>query len=58
MMKSNIIQEYIDYTEYKNLEEMMNDDNFYIDEEPTGQGDEYLYIEYDDYGYDRLRGTM
>lgn len=54
MVKSNIIQEYIDYTEYKTLEDMITDDNFYIDEEPTRDGNEYLFIEYDEYGRDKL----
>ena len=55
MMKSNIIREYIDYTEYQTLEEMMADDNFYMDEEPTLDGNKYLFIDYDEYGHDRLR---
>ena len=55
MMKLNIIQEYIDYTEYETLEEMIADDNFYMDEEPTRDGNEYLFIDYDEYGHDKLR---
>lgn len=55
MMKTNIIQEYIDYTEYETLEDMITDDNFYIDEQPTSDGNEYLFIDYDEYGYDKLR---
>lgn len=55
MMKSNTIKEYLDYTGYEAIEGLVNDEYFYIDEEPTSNGDQYLYIEYDDYGYDRLR---
>ena len=55
MMKSNIIREYLDYTGYEAIESLIDDDYFYIDEEPTSNGDQYLYIEYDDYGRDKLR---
>jgi hypothetical protein len=55
MIKSNIIREYLDYTEYNAIESLIDDDYFYMDEEPTSNGDQYLYIEYDDYGRDKLR---
>lgn len=55
MMKSNIIREYLDYTGYEEIESLIDDDYFYMDEEPTSNGDQYLYIEYDDYGRDKLR---
>ena len=55
MMKSNIIREYLDYTEYETIERLIGDEYFYMDETPVLNGDEYLYIEYDDYGRDKLR---
>lgn len=55
MMKSNIIREYLDYTEYEAIESLIDDEYFYMDETPVLNGDEYLYIEYDDYGHDKLR---
>ena len=55
MMKSNIIKEYLDYTEYEAIENLIDDEYFYMDETPVLNGDEYLYIEYDDYGHDKLR---
>lgn len=55
MMKSNIIKEYLDYVSVNDITYLINDDAFYIDEQPTLNGDQYLYIEYDDFGYDRLR---
>ncbi len=55
MMKLNIIQDYIEYTEYQTLEEMIDDDFFYMDETPTSNGDEYFYIDYEDFGHDKLR---
>lgn len=55
MIKNNIIQEYLDYTQYKTIEEMENDDYFYMDDTPVRDGSKYLFIDYDEYGYDRLR---
>ena len=55
MIKSNIIREYLDYTEYNTIESLIDDEYFYMDETPVLNGDEYLYIEYDDYGRDKLR---
>ena len=55
MMKSNIIKEYLDYTEYEAIEGLVNDEYFYMDETPVLNGDQYLYIDYTDFGYDRLR---
>lgn len=55
MIKSNIIREYLDYTECNAIESLIDDDCFYMDETPVLNGDEYLYIEYDDYGRDKLR---
>lgn len=55
MMKTNIIKEYLDYVSVNDITHLINDDACYIDEQPTLNGDQYLYIEYDDFGYDRLR---
>lgn len=55
MMKSNIIKEYLDYVGVNDITHLINDDEFYIDEEPTSNGDQYLFIDYDDFGHDRLR---
>jgi hypothetical protein len=55
MMKSNIIREYLDYTEYETIERLIDDEFFYMDEEPTLNGDQYLYIDFDEFGHDRLR---
>ena len=55
MMKTNIIKEYLDYAEVLTIEELAYDDELYMDEEPTPNGDLYLYIDYVDYGHDRLR---
>ena len=54
-MKSNIIEEYINYDGCKTIQELSDKNYFYIDEEPTLNGDSYLYIDLDDYGYDKLR---
>lgn len=55
MIKSNIIKEYLDYTGYEAVEGLINDEFFYMDETPVLSGDEYFYIEYDDFGHDKLR---
>lgn len=55
MMKTNIIKEYLDYTGVLTIEELVCDDECYIDEEPTLSGDYYLYIDYTDFGHDKLR---
>ena len=55
MMKTNIIKEYLDYTDYETIEGLIDDEYFYMDETPVLSGDEYLYIEYDEYGRDKLR---
>ena len=55
MMKTNIIKEYLDHTEYLTIEALIDDEYFYMDEEPTLNGDQYLYIDYDEFGHDRLR---
>ena len=49
------IKEYLDYTGVLTIEELVCDDECYIDEEPTLSGDYYLYIDYTDFGHDRLR---
>lgn len=55
MMKTNIIKEYMDYVGVNDITHLINDDAFYMDEEPTLIGDQYFYIEYDDFGRDKLR---
>ena len=54
MMKTNIIDEYLDYAEVSSLHDM-DEDIFYMDDEPTLNGMNYLYMDYDDYGWDRLK---
>ena len=53
-MKTNIIDEYLDHAEVSSLHDM-DLDIFYMDDEPTMNGMDYLYIDYDDYGWDRLK---
>ena len=55
MIKSNIIREYLDHTGYEAIEGLIDDEYFYMDETPTLNGDQYLYIDYDEFGHDRLR---
>ena len=55
MVKTNIIKEYLDYAGVNDITYLINDDEFYIDEEPTLNGDQYLYIDYSEFGHDRLR---
>ena len=54
LIKTNIIDEYLDYAEVPSLHDM-DQDIFYMDDEPTRNGMDYLYIDYDDYGWDKLR---
>lgn len=54
IMKTNIIDEYLDYAEVSSLQDM-DEDIFYMDNEPTRDGMDYFYIDYDDYGWDKLR---
>lgn len=55
MMKTNIIKEYLDYVGVNDITHLIDDGEFYIDEEPTLNGDMYLYINYSEFGHDRLR---
>ena len=55
MMKTNIIKEYLDYTQYETIEGLIDDEYFYMDEQPTRDGNEYLFIDYDEFGHDKLR---
>lgn len=55
MMKTNIIKEYLDFTRHSTIETLIDDDSFYMDEQPTLNGDQYLYIDYDEFGHDKLR---
>ena len=54
LIKTNIIDEYLDYAEVLSLHDM-DQDIFYMDDEPTMNNMDYLCIDYDDYGWDRLR---
>lgn len=56
LMKTNIIDEYLEHAEVKSIHDM-DEDMFYMDDEPTMDNMDYLYIDYDDYGWDRLRIT-
>ena len=55
MIKANIIQEYLDHAELSNINILLENDYFYMDEEPTAQGDIYFFVDYEEYGNDRLR---
>ena len=55
MIKTNIIKEYLDYVGVNDITHLIDDDAFYMDETPVLSGDEYFYIEYDDFGRDKLR---
>jgi hypothetical protein len=55
MIKTNIIKEYLDYVGVNDITHLIDDDAFYMDEKPTLNGDQYLYIDYDEFGHDRLR---
>lgn len=55
MIKSNIIREYLDYTGYETIEGLIDDEYFYMDETPVLNGDNYFYIDFDEFGHDRLR---
>ena len=54
LMKTNIIDEYLNYAEVSSLHDM-DTDIFYMDNEPTLNGMNYLYIDYDDYGWDKMK---
>jgi hypothetical protein len=54
LMKTNIIDEYLDYAGVSSLHDMDND-IFYMDDEPTLNGMDYFYMDYDDYAWDRMK---
>ena len=54
LMKINIIDEYLEHAEVKSIHDM-DEDMFYMDDEPTMDNMDYLYIDYDDYGWDKLK---
>ena len=54
LMKTNIIDEYLSHAEVKSIHDM-DEDIFYMDDEPTLNGMDYLYIDYDVYGWDKLK---
>ena len=54
LIKINIIDEYLNSAEVESLHDM-DEDSFYMDEEPTLNGMDYFYIDYDDYAWDRIK---
>ena len=54
LIKTNIIDEYLNCAEVSSLHDM-DQDMFYMDDEPTLNGMDYFYIDYDDYAWDKLR---
>ena len=54
LMKINIIDEYLEHAEVISIYDM-DEDMFYMDDEPTMDNMDYLYIDYDDYGWDKLK---
>lgn len=54
LIKANIIDEYLDHAEVSSLHDMDND-IFYMDDEPMSNGMNYFYIDYDDYGWDKIK---
>lgn len=54
LMKTNIIDEYLNYAEVESIYDIDDEDIFYMNDEPTMDSIDYLYIEYDDYGWDKL----
>ena len=55
VIKSNIIRDYFEHAEVSDIDKLIDDDCCYIDEEPTRDGSEYFFIDYDEFGHDRLR---
>ena len=55
IIKSNIVREYFEHAEVSTIEDLIDDGECYIDEEPALNSNDYFYIEYDDYGRDKLR---
>lgn len=53
-LKVHIFQEYLEYAGCENLSDL-NEDYFYMDDTPVRDGTPYLFIDYDDYAYDRIR---
>ena len=54
IIREQIMQEYYDYTSTNSIQELENNNSFYSDLEPTVHGLPYLFMDLDDYGYDRL----
>lgn len=54
MMKTNIIDEYLSYARVESIYDM-DEDTFYMDDEQLMDYMNYFYIDYDDYGWDKLR---
>lgn len=54
MMKTNIIDEYLSYARVESIHDM-DEDTFYMDDEQLMDYMNYFYIDYDDYGWDKLR---
>lgn len=54
LMKTNIIDEYLNCAEVSSLNDM-DQDMFYMDDEPTLNGMDYFYIDYDNYAWDKMK---
>ncbi len=54
ILKSNIIKEYLDYARCETIEELVDDEYFYMNETSVLDYDQYLYAKYDDYMHDKL----
>jgi hypothetical protein len=52
--KEEIIQEYYNHTGENSIEDLFNTGAFSYDIEPTVNGMPFLYIDLDEYGFDRL----
>lgn len=52
--KEQIMQEYYDYTGTSSIRELEDNFDFYSDLEPAAYGLPYLFMNLDDFGYDRL----
>lgn len=53
-LKMHIIEEYLEHAGCESLNDL-SEDYFYIDDTPVRDGSPYLFIDYDDYGHDRIR---
>ena len=52
--KEQIMQEYYDYTDTNSIQELKDNYEFYSDLEPTVYGLPYLYMDLEEYGFDKM----